>query len=146
MARVPEPAGIRAAREELASSLPVEARSINGHYVLPYCKMLRKEALESKIQRWERTQSMVKEAFGDAGQRFEIGGDSSLMPAGLEAAVPLSTNKPLEGEESVVWFPSGPGQDVDLDAGMNQLLAEARESDGIDSRGASRQGEEAGEL
>jgi len=128
--------------------------------------MLARESIQNEIRHWEQTKNTVASAFQDAGHHtlghhhhnhqasIDEDGDAErglLMPAGLEGAVPLPLGTPearpgshndmlgegVSGEE-VVWFPRGPEEDMDLDAGQNQLLAEIR---GGNSRGEDKGGE-----
>ena len=160
-----EPAHVTEARRKLAKMAAAELKSrrVAGHYVKPYCRLLAKESLEKEIRHWEQTKETIVAAFQDAGGHHFFGskdmvvdedGESStsgghpeaLMPAGLEAAVPLPLGTPearpnsrggaLGGEE-VVWFPRGPEEDQALDAGQLELLAEAREGE---SRGEDKGG------
>lgn len=175
------PADVREAKAQLqhGKRTKLSARRVQGTYVLPYCKMLRNEALSKRVQHWERTKKILLSGFapgmspGSSGAATPEGGraqapqaaeegnracqappssagtsvyqdeDGSLalskgqeadvdMLPGLEKAVPirLCTPHQTEGqEESVVWFPRGPDSECELDAGMNQLLAEAREGE-----------------
>ena len=151
----------------------MKARRLQGHYVKPYCRMLAKESLKKEIHQWEKTKETVVSAFTEAGHHhhqqqqrhaqedegIDEDGESSwagerdtLMPAGLESAVPLPLSRSRPSSHSgistsvahpgldpeadanhssntVVWFPRGPEDDTEMDPGQRLLQDEAREAD-----------------
>jgi len=156
------PPHVKAAIKELRSSSAIgdlKARRVQGQYVLPYCKILRKEMLHRQVEEWQNRQNFVLSALGGLGvatpsasktqplapqdgaetvsETSDRDGSELQVLPGLEDAVPIRLNTPQQdpntAEEPMVWFPRAPDPEMQLDAGQTQLLNEGKENEGEES-------------